>query len=1174
MKRVQLLRRSLIFHWRTNLAVVLGVAVGTAVLTGAMLVGDSMRGSLRETALRRIGPFTHALTAHRFFGESLADSLDLGRPTDSENLKKSTGGHVPGGTPVQSTGRQAALPIVDTGVVPLILLSGGATHAIERVHASGVTVLGVDQRFWSAIHADTRTSTDSWNAGRKVALNDALATALGAVVGDDVLLRIGKPMNISVETLLGRRDEVAETLRLTVSEIVAADRLGDFSLNPRQFRPRNAFVPLEVLQRALDQGGSVNTVLIAGGLPEPQYAGAVDDALPRRLAKAVTLGDLGLTLRRNEGQGYVSLESESMLIEPAVETAAITAAQTFGATASPVLTYLANTIANESRGGQAEGIPYSTVAAIDPTSPVWNRLRLEGGGESALQAGEIVLNRWAATDLQAAIGDRIGLTYYVTGAFGSLETHKESFTLRGIAAMEGAAVDSGFTPEYRGVTDTQDLSDWNPPFPMDLKRIRDKDEAYWDGYRAAPKAFVTLADGERMWSRNRERFGRYTSIRLYPGNGASVSASASDFEQELLRNINLPSIGFSFEDVRTRMLHASEGTQEFGMLFIGFSFFLLASAALLVALLFRLSVERRAGEIGLLLATGFTTRSVTRLFAVQGAILAGIGGVVGLAASVGYARLMLLGLRTLWSDAVNAAFLRLFATPRTLIIGAAAGFVIAMSSIVWSLRGLTGSSPHSLLSGMAAAGGKSGTEGGKWARIGLLIGGVSAVLAVLPPTSALISRPLAFFCGGAGTLVAGLAWFTLRLQREPGRPITRPGGTAVLRLGARNIRRNRRRSVLTAGLLAAASFLIVSLESFRFQTPSMSRDRRSGTGGFSLLAESATPLVFDLNTEAGRRAINLPANAADELAEATVVPFRLRPGDASSCRNLYRPGQPRIVGVGATMIERGGFVFGETMEASLNERANPWFLLGQRFDDEAIPVIGDEAAVRWQLHSGLGKDLIIADDHGRNMHLRFVALLKGSPLQDELLIAEEHFVRLFPRIDGHAFFLIDAPTDRAEAVGRFLERELEAFSFDADFTAARLAGYLAVQNTYISTFQLLGGFGLMLGTLGLAAVMLRNVWERRAELALFRAVGFSRLQLHLLVLCENMFLMMLGTGLGVGTALVAVTPHLGLQLQTGDFPWLSLGATLSAVIAMGFAAGFGAILPTLRAPLISALRSE
>ena len=187
-------------------------------------------------------------------------------------------------------------------------------------------------------------------------------------------------------------------------------------------------------------------------------------------------------------------------------------------------------------------------------------------------------------------------------------------------------------------------------------------------------------------------------------------------------------------------------------------------------------------------------------------------------------------------------------------------------------------------------------------------------------------------------------------------------------------------------------------------------------------------------------------------------------------------------------------------------------------------------------------------------------------------MAESRFVELFPSVGGYQFFLIQAPSALIESAERTLERELAAFGFDAVNTANRLADLLAVQNTYLSTFQLLGGFGLLLGSIGLAAVLLRNVWERRRELALMRAVGYSRSALCYTILAENMALLLIGLVTGLLAALVAIAPHLIDRPST--LPWQSVGLTLCAVFATGLVTGGLATLTALRAPLIPALRAE
>jgi hypothetical protein len=139
-------------------------------------------------------------------------------------------------------------------------------------------------------------------------------------------------------------------------------------------------------------------------------------------------------------------------------------------------------------------------------------------------------------------------------------------------------------------------------------------------------------------------------------------------------------------------------------------------------------------------------------------------------------------------------------------------------------------------------------------------------------------------------------------------------------------------------------------------------------------------------------------------------------------------------------------------------------LLRRSFESSAIPAIGDESAVRWLLHLGLGDELTVQDERGRDVRLRIVAMLSGSILQGELVIAEDAFLRMFPSASGYPFLLIESPPDRGQDLAQILERDLERYGLDVEPTAQRLAAYLAVENTYLSTFQTLGGLGLLLGT--------------------------------------------------------------------------------------------------------------
>ena len=103
-------------------------------------------------------------------------------------------------------------------------------------------------------------------------------------------------------------------------------------------------------------------------------------------------------------------------------------------------------------------------------------------------------------------------------------------------------------------------------------------------------------------------------------------------------------------------------------------------------------------------------------------------------------------------------------------------------------------------------------------------------------------------------------------------------------------------------------------------------------------------------------------------------------------------------------------------------------------------------------------------------------------------VVDASFAKAFPRTAGYRVFLIRTPAGQEEDVGRVLERAFRSNGLIATPTRDKVAAYQAVIGAYLSTFQLLGGLGLLLGVLGLAVVVLRAVWERVGELALLRAV--------------------------------------------------------------------------------------
>jgi putative ABC transport system permease protein len=1131
------LKRNLRHFWRSSLAIAAGAAVATSVLAGALLVGSSVRESLRRLTLERLGGVDFALAGQRFFSAESAQAL-------SKELT--------------AAGQAAA---------PAILLRGTAENAASHTRETAVGIQGVDQAFFELYAQGKADDPFAVPAGGQpslfppVLINRGLAEALDAKVGDQVLLSLQRTSEVPAGSLLARDDTqaVALLVRAAVHGILPDEGLGSFRLDASQATPRNAFLPLQALQKALESEGRVNAILVGSepgaraSRPHPE-AKQEAETLNARLAAHLRLDDYGVEIVK--GPGFAAVQSRELLVRPGLEEATKKAAARLGARTSPVLTWLVNEI---SFGDKR--VPYSTATALSlPQDPAFGSFESAGGGTPAAPEGGIWLNEWTAGELGAKIGDPIGLTYFEVGPREELIEKKRELPVAGIVALRGAALDPLFTQEYPGISGSTHMADWDPPFPIELSRIRQADEDYWDRYRATPKAFLPLATGQDWW---RTRWGELSAVRIAPGDGEAVDALAARFAAALREELSPAAFGLTFLPVKSLGLQASGGATDFGGLFFGLSFFVILAAALLVSLLMNLWIEQRSGEIGLRLALGFRRRTVRRALLLEGSVLAALGAAAGTLGALGYAWLMMLGLRTFWRPAVGTSRLELTATPAALLAGVALALLITILTIAFSLRGVGKLPVPQLLrkSLPVSAGTRAGGRARWLAILGLGAGAALLLFGVLAPVQA---GPFVFFLAGVLWLAGLLAGFALLMQRI--RPALEPGPFAAWAIAFANTRRQYKRSLLAASLIALSTFLIVLVAAFEVDFGAAGAgEKSSGTGGFSLLAEAQVPLQYDLGSPAGRAELGLDEAA---FAGARIYPARLLPGEDTSCLNLYQPTRPRLVGLPPDLVARGGFGFKQAQE----DAGDPWQLLLKDLGPSVVPVIGDFNSTQWILKLPLGGRLPFENERGEKIELELVASLDTSIFQSELLMSEAQLLRHFPSRGGYSYFLAETPGEPSAELVQQLERGLQRYGLDAERTPARLAAFHAVQNTYLSTFRSLGGLGLLLGTLGLAVVLVRNVIERRGELAAMRAFGWGRGALRRLILYET--LVLLFGGLAVGTVAALIGAGSQLLAHPAAAPYLAILATLAAIAAAGGLAAWLAARGALASPLLPALKTE
>ncbi|MHB1310120.1 MAG: FtsX-like permease family protein, partial [Limisphaerales bacterium] len=961
-------------------------------------------------------------------------------------------------------------------------------------------------------------------------------------------------------------------LRLKVHGIITDDQGGRFGLAASQTAPFNAFVSGRQLSHRVEATNRAN-LLIAGHARNPVPAlGPVPAQGPGYLVPHRTTAEQLALLARALRQRWQLDDAELTLVDvPAAHATELRTSRVFldapvsaavfgpgtnslshrlGQTmpfiqAGGVLTYFVN----ELRVGD-RAAPYSMVSAIAPS-------RLPEG----MADDEVLINQWLADDLGARVGDELALRYFEVGEGRALIERSAALRIRGIVPMTALGLDRELMPDFPGMTDADSCRDWDTGLPIDSSQIRDVDEQYWTTYRGTPKAIVTLKAGQKLWE---NRFGNLTAIRFHnqryvvgdsgvtttnqnPSHLPRFTSILPRLRPLMAQSFDPGMFGLSFQPVREQALLASSQSQDFGQLFLGFSFFLIAAALLLMSVLFQFGIEQRASQVGTLLALGFTPRRVRWLLLGEGAFVAMLGGLLGAWGGLGYARAMLEGLSTIWTDAVAGAVLDYHLAPTTLATGVLASAAVSWLTLWLALRKQLQRPARELLSSGAELelegparlrpdGSVAPSRRAEWIAAASLVGALGLLgWGIAQNKSAAAGL---FFGSGALLLIAGLAacsaWLT-RLATASGTDRLTPASLAV-----RGVTRRRRRSLSVIGLLACGSFLIASIGVFRLDAVRDATRRDSGTGGFALIGASTQPVVEDLNSPSARELFNLDTNL---LAGVGVVPFRVQDGDEASCLNLNRAQRPRLLGVKPEhLADRGAFSFARVATGAVG--SNPWSLLDSRdgLQPDEVPAIGDAASIQWALGKKVGDTLPYRDERGQEFKLRLVGAVANSILQGSLVIAESDFIRRFPSVTGYRMFLIDAPSNALDPVAAELTRGLRDEGLELTGTVERLAAFNAVQNTYLGTFQVLGGLGLILGSIGLGVVVLRNVLERRGELAVLLAVGLRREVLRRMVLIEHGALLAAGLVVGVLAALVAVAPALLAPGQS--VPYVSLGLTL------------------------------
>jgi len=499
-----------------------------------------------------------------------------------------------------------------------------------------------------------------------------------------------------------------------------------------------------------------------------------------------------------------------------------------------------------------------------------------------------------------------------------------------------------------------------------------------------------------------------------------------------------------------------------------------------------------------------------------------------------------LGLNSVWQDVVQTTILWIHVEPSTLFIGAGSGMFVAFASIFVITQRKIKQPVKALITKFYAPQVKQSQSKYFFNTFLIIFATGSALALVSYSLSNNINENSGLFLTAGGLFLTGflalifrlLIFVELKLHTSP---------LSLFQLALKNTGRNKTRSLSTIALLALGVFTIIITGANQQTFYGTSNNRTSGTGGFLLWGESSLPIIYDLNTPEGK--IKYGLDAEPFLDDVEFIQFHRLQGDDASCLNLNQVSRPQILGVDPRIFDRkGSFTFSNFLKQA--DDKHPWLLLNYKSDDNIIPAFADQTVITWGLMKKIGDTLTYLNETGKEIKLLLAGGLKNSVFQGNILIADSIFMANFPSADGSEVMLIDAPSENQHLVSEIIKNRLTDYGIELTPTNTRLATFNSVTNTYLSVFMILGGLGVLIGTIGLGIVLLRNILERKSELALLSAIGFSKNQILKLVFAESFVLLSAGIIAGILSASIGILPSILSTFFTINIPVIMLLVTL------------------------------
>jgi ABC-type antimicrobial peptide transport system permease subunit len=431
--------QSIFFYKKPVLYQVLIIVLLSAVITGSLQTGRSVKKSLEKSSSERRGNTDIMISSGiRYFDPDLVQRIK-----DSSDIKC-------------------------TGIIET---NGYCQGLNSQKGAFNTHIFGVNKDFFIFQGFDTMDIRPG-----EVAVNKKLADYLGVKSGDDIIIRFREISDIPPDAPFSTSGDAGKSVVMQVKSILESTRTGNFSLSISQITLLNIFMNLSDMKDVQSSHRKMNRLLIKKD--NINSLKQVSKVLKHYLKPS----DIGLRLRMVKKTGEFELNSDRIFIDETI----IKEIYKLLPKAAPVITYLGNRFITGTKS-----TPYSFVSALP--SSLYPGIT-EGNG--------MIINRWMAQDLCAEEGDTVQMYWYSPDSLNKSVEKNDRFIIKSVVDMKGIWSDSLLMPDFPGISGKESCSEWDAGVPIKMHEIRTKDEDYWNRFRGTPKAFISYEKGRELWGSN------------------------------------------------------------------------------------------------------------------------------------------------------------------------------------------------------------------------------------------------------------------------------------------------------------------------------------------------------------------------------------------------------------------------------------------------------------------------------------------------------------------------------------------------------------------------------------------------------------------------------------------------------------------------------------------------